>query len=221
MRLVSAHLYPVKSLGGVGVDRADVQPWGLRHDRRWLVLRPDGGKLTSSALPALLGLTAAPGAGSITLAARDGSSLTVVEPADGPPVPTDVSRLGTVRLAADEAHDWLSARLGRPVRLAWLDDPHRRPMSAEHGGGPGDPLNLSDAGPLLVATVPSLRRLRDWIVEGALEAASPRRSRWRWPGSGRLWCWTDRPNRSPRTAGAGYASAPSTSGCPNAATAVR
>ncbi|WP_435123018.1 MOSC domain-containing protein [Micromonospora tulbaghiae] len=172
-RLASVHLYPVKSLGGVDVDRADVQPWGLRHDRRWVVLRPDGGKLGSAALPALLGLTAAPGPGSITLTARDGSTLTVTEPVDGPPVATDVSRLDTVRLAADEAHDWLSARLGRPVRLAWLDDPRRRPMSAEHGGGPGDPLNLSDAGPLLVATLPSLRRLRDWIVEGALERGEP------------------------------------------------
>ena len=114
MRLASVHLYPVKSLGGVDVDRADVQPWGLRHDRRWLVLRPDGRKLGSTDLPALLGLTAAPGSGSITLTARDGSSLTVAEPVDGPPVATDVSRLDTVRLAADEAHDWLSARLGRP-----------------------------------------------------------------------------------------------------------
>ncbi|MFJ1539884.1 MOSC domain-containing protein [Micromonospora chalcea] len=172
-RLVSTHLYPVKSLGGVDVDRAEVQPWGLRHDRRWVVLRPDGGKVTSSALPALLGLTAVPGPGSITLTARDGASLTVAEPVDGPPVGTDVSRLDTVRLAADDAHDWLSARLGRPVRLAWLDDPRRRPMSAEHGGRPGDPLNLSDAGPLLVATAPSLRRLRDWIVEGALERGEP------------------------------------------------
>lgn len=42
MRLAAVHLYPVKSLGGTGADRATVEPWGLRHDRRWLVLNPDG-----------------------------------------------------------------------------------------------------------------------------------------------------------------------------------
>ncbi|MGC4892898.1 MOSC domain-containing protein [Micromonospora sp. DT31] len=173
MRLVSVHLHPVKSLGGVAPSRAVVEPWGLRHDRRWLVLRPDGGKVTGSARPALLGLTAAPGTGAVTLTDRDGASLTVAEPVDGPSAPTAVSRLDSVRLAAAEAHDWLSARLGQPVRLAWLDDPRRRPMSAAHGGLPGEPLNLSDAGPLLVTTMPSLRRLRDWIAQGAAERGEP------------------------------------------------
>ncbi|MFI7072903.1 MOSC domain-containing protein [Micromonospora sediminicola] len=173
MRLASVHLYPVKSLGGVDVDRAVVEPWGLRHDRRWVLLQPDGGTLTARTAPGMLGLTAVPDAGSITLTDRDGTSLTVAEPVHGPPVATSVSRLDTVRLAGDDAHDWLSARLGRPVRLGWLDDPRRRPVSTDHGGRVGDPLNLSDAGPLLVTTAPSLRRLRDWIVEGALERGEP------------------------------------------------
>ncbi|WFE40291.1 MOSC N-terminal beta barrel domain-containing protein [Micromonospora sp. WMMD998] len=169
MRLASVHLYPVKSLGGVDVDRAVVEPWGLRHDRRWVLLRPDGGALTARTAPGMLGLTAVPGGGSITLTDRDGASVTVAEPVDGPPAATAVSRLDTVRLAGDEAHAWLSARLGEPVRLGWLDDPRRRSVATDHGGRPGDPLNLADAGPLLVATVPSLRRLRDWIAEGARE----------------------------------------------------
>ncbi|MFI5833650.1 MOSC domain-containing protein [Micromonospora sp. NPDC051300] len=173
MRLVSTHVHPVKSLGGVDVDHATVEPWGLRHDRRWLLLRPDGEVLTARTAPRMLGLTATPGPGSITLRDRDGASLTVAEPVDGPPAATALSRLDTLRLAAGEAHDWLGERLGQPVRLGWLDDPRRRPVSATHGGRPGDPLNLSDAGPLLVATLPSLRRLRDWIVEGALERGEP------------------------------------------------
>ncbi|WBB76589.1 MOSC domain-containing protein [Micromonospora sp. WMMD1128] len=173
MRLVSTHIHPVKSLAGVDVDRATVEPWGLRHDRRWMLLQPDGGVLTARAAPRMLGLTAVPGPGSVTLTDSGGASLTVAEPVHGPPAATSLSRLDTVRLAAGEAHDWLSERLDRQVRLGWLDDPRRRPVSTAHGGRPGDPLNLSDAGPLLVATLPSLRRLRDWIVEGALERGEP------------------------------------------------
>ncbi|WP_089153992.1 MOSC domain-containing protein [Micromonospora sp. NBS 11-29] len=169
MQVTSMHVHPVKSLGGVDVDRATVEPWGLRHDRRWVLLQPDGGVLSASTAPGMLGLTATPGPGSVTLTDRDGGWLTVTEPVDGPPAATTLSGLDTVRLTTDAAHDWLSARLDRPVRLGWLDDPRRRPVAAVDGGRPGDPLNLSDAGPLLATTLPSLRRLRDWIAEGAVE----------------------------------------------------
>lgn len=173
MRLVSAHIHPVKSLAGVDVDRATVEPWGLRHDRRWVLLQPDGAVLTARTAPRMLGLTAVPGVDSLTLTDRAGGSLVVPEPVAGPPAATTLSRLDSVRLATTEAHDWLTERLARPVRLGWLDDPRRRPVSTDHGGRPGDPLNLADAGPLLVATLPSLRRLRDWIMEGALERGEP------------------------------------------------
>jgi uncharacterized protein YcbX len=169
MRLAALHVYPVKSLGGLDVESAAVEPWGLRHDRRWLVLNPDGSHLTARNEPRMLGVAAVPAPGSITLTGLDGSTRTVPEPADGRPVATAVSRLDTVRLAGDEAHAWLSAQFQRPVRLAWLDDPRRRPVSTDHGGHPGDPLSLADAGPLLATTLPSLRQLNQWITEGAAE----------------------------------------------------
>jgi uncharacterized protein len=31
-------IYPVKSMGGVAVDAAEVEPWGLAGDRRWGVI---------------------------------------------------------------------------------------------------------------------------------------------------------------------------------------
>jgi uncharacterized protein len=106
--------------------------------------------------------------GGLTLRAGD-DVLEVDEPADGQPVPTAVTRLDSVRLAAPEAHLWLSERLERPLRLGWLDDPARRTVSAKHGGREGDSLNLSDAGPLLLCTVPSMNRLNDWILQSALD----------------------------------------------------
>ncbi|MFB9236097.1 MOSC domain-containing protein [Plantactinospora siamensis] len=169
MRLAAAQVYPVKSLGGVSVEEAAVERWGLRHDRRWLVLDADGGYLTARRERRMLGVTAVPGAGSITLTGRDGSVHTVGEPVDGPPASAAISRLDRVRLAGDDAHEWLSTQLHQPVRLGWLDDPRRRSVSTSHGGRPGDPLNLSDAGPLLATTVPSLRRLDEWIAEEAAE----------------------------------------------------
>jgi hypothetical protein len=40
-------VYPVKSLAGRWVETATVEWWGLRGDRRWLALNPDGSVLTA------------------------------------------------------------------------------------------------------------------------------------------------------------------------------
>jgi uncharacterized protein len=166
--LESIHIYPVKSLAGVDLEEVEVEPWGLRDDRRWLVSEPDGTVLTAREQHELLALGAAPlEDGGIRLTGRDSSTLHVRAPFDGEHLPTALSRLESVRSAGPEADRWLSDQLGRPVRLGWLDDPRRRTVSESHGGRPGDHLNLSDAGPLLLTTRASLRQLNRWIEENA------------------------------------------------------
>lgn len=166
--LARIRIYPVKSLAGVDVDEAVVEPWGLHHDRRWLLLEPDGEVLTAREEHQMLGITAFPlDDGEIELTARDRSSLRVSIPVGGHPLPTTLSRLESVRSAGPEADAWLSERLDRPVRLGWLDDPRRRSISEAHGGRPGDSLSLADAGPLLLTTHASLGRLDEWVGETA------------------------------------------------------
>lgn len=170
MVVARIHIYPVKSLAGLGVPEGEVEPWGLRHDRRWLVLSPDGGVLTARERPQMLGIRAIPLArGAIELTGRGHSTLSVEVPVDGEPLPIALSRLESVRAAGREADDWLSHELGDPVRLGWLDDPRRRTVSAAHGGQQGDLLSLADAGPLLLTTTASLRQLNDWLGEEAAE----------------------------------------------------
>lgn len=169
-RLGSIHIYCVKSFAGVAVTAAEAEPWGLRHDRRWLVVKPDGTVLTARREHRLLGMTAAPAeSGTIMLTGLDGSRIHIREPAEGEPLRIGLSRLESVRAAGAEADDWLSHQLGQSVRLGWLDDPRRRTVSLEHGGRIGDSLNLSDAGPLLLTTTASLRQVNDWLAEGAAD----------------------------------------------------
>ena len=168
VRLASIHIYCVKSLAGVGATEAEIEPWGLRHDRRWLVVQPDGTVLTAREEHRLLGMTAAPAEhGTIKLTGLDGSMIHVKEPAEAAPLGIGLSRLESVRAAGAEADDWLSRQLGQSVRLGWLDDPRRRSVSLDHGGRNGDPLNLSDAGPLLLTTTASLRQINEWLAEDA------------------------------------------------------
>lgn len=170
----SIHIYPVKSLRGCDVAGSAVEPWGLEHDRRWVVIAPDGSRLSAREDRRLLGLCALPlGGGGVRLTAGDGSTIDVDAPVDGELVPVSISRLDAVRLAGPTAHEWLSARLSTPVRLGWLDDPNRRPVSPKHGGLDGDPLSLADAGPLLLTSEASLRQLNEWMAEAPEHPGQP------------------------------------------------
>ena len=85
------------------------------------------------------------------------------------PVPVRFSGQDHALPAGDEADAWLTAHVGRPLRLVWQDDDALRPIRREMGGVEGDRNSLSDAAPLHVTSESSLERLNDWVLETALE----------------------------------------------------
>ena len=165
MHVAALTVHPVKSLRGTAQQALDVEPWGPAGDRRWMLVDDDGALVSARTVPELLRATARETTdGGLLLRATGRTDLLVPRPASGPVVAVGLSRVGTAVDAGGAAHDWLSAVAGRPVRLVWLDDPRRRPMSAGHGGRPGDVLSLADTGPLLLASAASLRQLDRWAA---------------------------------------------------------
>ncbi|GII76737.1 molybdenum cofactor biosysynthesis protein [Sphaerisporangium rufum] len=168
MQIIDLRVYPVKSFGGLSVPAATVHPWGLAGDRRWAVTGPDGEVLTARDLPGMLAISAeAREDGGVLLRAAGSPDLAVPPPAGGPPAAIRLRGLDRAVDAGTTAAAWVSAAVGRPARLVWLDDPRRRPMSEEHGGRPGDTFVLQDDAPLLLTTAASLDRLSAWIAEEA------------------------------------------------------
>ena len=165
MRISSLHVHPVKSCAPVDLDSAQVEPWGLAEDRRWLVVDEAGDKVGPLRDDRILHLVATPVPGGLELAAPGRDPLTVTHPVEGPLVPVGISRLPTMRYAGDGAAAWLSAYLGYAVRLVWQDDPRRRSISPDHGGLEGEPLTLADTAPLLLTTTASLARLEEWVAD--------------------------------------------------------
>ncbi len=53
LRLTSIILYPVKSAGGITVDAWEVDEFGLRYDRRWMVVDQAGRHVTQRTHPEL------------------------------------------------------------------------------------------------------------------------------------------------------------------------
>jgi uncharacterized protein YcbX len=169
MWLSSIHVYPVKGLRGYDVPEAVVEPWGLRGDRRFMLVDRDGGFLSQRGHPRLTQAFAGyrdDGALRLRSGATAGlPELVVPVPTDGELIPVTVWRSTLdAMLAADEAHRWLSKLLGAEARLVYLDDPTRRPVNPEHARDT-DRVSFADGYPVLATTDGSLNQLNDWLLE--------------------------------------------------------
>jgi uncharacterized protein YcbX len=168
-RLQSIHIHPVKAFRGPALPEADVEPWGLAGDRRW-VLMDDGGKVvTQRQQPRLAPAVAEllPGGG-VRLSAPGMEPLTVPVPRPSGTVPVDIfqDKVEGVLAEGAAAHAWCSAYLGIGVRLVHMDDPAtRRPVDPRYAL-PGETVSFADGFPLLLTSAASLDALNSLIAQG-------------------------------------------------------
>jgi uncharacterized protein YcbX len=122
LRLASLHVYPIKSCGGLSPADWDVDDFGLRHDRRWMIVTPDGDFITQREQPRLALVRPEISDGSLALRAPGMPDLTL------PLVPMTRERM-KVQVWDDitegvpvspEAARWLGRFLGDPVQLVWM-----------------------------------------------------------------------------------------------------
>jgi uncharacterized protein len=175
MRISSIHTYPIKGCYRIDTDRAEVEPWGLHGDRRWLIADAGTGKaITQRELPALTALRPRPVPGGLVISAPGRPDLTVPEPAPDEVLEVSLwSYAGKAAAAGAGADAWLSGTLDHAVRLVWLDDPTRRPVEPGYSLTT-DRVSFADGYPLLVANSASLDALNDLIAEsGSLEGPLP------------------------------------------------
>ncbi|MEO3807437.1 MOSC domain-containing protein [Sphaerisporangium sp. B11E5] len=166
MELAEIRTYPVKSAKGVLRPSAQVLPWGLEGDRRWAVMDPLGEVIWVGEHPQLLSVSAAETPEGGLLLSAEGMGELKVPPAAGEAIPIGFPNVDRAVLAHADAHEWFTRLLGKPARLIWLAEPTGRTATEEHGGLPGS--FVWDA-PLLLVSRSSLKRLDDWIAEGAME----------------------------------------------------
>lgn len=155
MHLSALRIHPVKSCAGIVLDAADVHPRGLAHDRRWMVVGPDGQFLTGRQLPRLVLIRPRIEADRLVLTAPDMPDLPVAAPG------SEAERL-SVQVWKDrvdaagngpDADAWLSSFLQRPARLVFMDAQARR--AARHGGE----VSFADAAPVLAISQAALDAL--------------------------------------------------------------
>ncbi len=159
LRLVSIWRYPAKSMGGSELASAMIEPRGIAGDRRWLMVTAEGRFLTRRELGVMALLRADPAPGGVVLTHRDGSALAVAEPLAGASLGVTIwgDPVETIDAGDDAAH-WLSARVGRAVRLVHMPDAVVRPVDPEFARA-GDQVSFADGFPLLITVVESLDAL--------------------------------------------------------------
>ena len=176
MRLTYLATYPIKSCYRVETDSAEVEPWGLAGDRRWLVVDEQAKLITQRDCPRLGRIRPRYTQRGLVLEAPGAADLEVPFP-DG--ATTDVQHFHlwiAATPAGDTVDRWLSEAIGRTAHLVYLDDPTRRPVEPGFSE-PDDRVSFADGYPLLLTSTASLDAVNDWLVEGGDEPVEMTRFR--------------------------------------------
>jgi uncharacterized protein YcbX len=159
-RLASISIYPVKGGKGISVDRWETDAFGLRFDRRWMVVDADRQAITQRDRPTL------------ALLEPTFESDALVLRADGaPPLLLPLSSPSTHRVEVavwddvadaidmgDEAARWMSDALDLRCRLVHMPEESARPVNLRYGQ-PGDRIGFADAYPFLLISRGALDEL--------------------------------------------------------------
>lgn len=163
MKITQLNIYPVKSLRGITLDRVEIGPWGLVHDRLWMVVDDIGRFVTQRQLPHMARIEVRLEAGALVLEHPEATSLRLpLSRDDQPRLPVYIwDDLCEALDEGPQAAAWLGGVLGdyqgSGLRLVRLAPDHRRrvePRFLQPGETPHTA--FADGYPFLVTTEASL-----------------------------------------------------------------
>ena len=164
--LTALHRFPIKSCGGEQLETAQVEPWGLAGDRRWMLVDDAGESVTMREHPRMVFVRPAVTSNGLELSAPGAPDLHVPVPQ---PELIPVTVFGRApflaSLASDEAHSWFSRLLGASLRMVYEEDPTRRTTDVAFTDTT-TPVSFADGYPLHLTTEESLAALNARVADG-------------------------------------------------------
>jgi MOSC domain-containing protein len=154
------HIYPVKSAAGMACSEAVLGPYGLQHDREWMVVDAAGRFLTQRNEPRLALLGTAIAGGRLQLRSPAGAGPALDLQHDGELRRVQVWDASVQAFdAGPEAAQFLSDWLGKPLRLVRFDVRQQRLSNQDWTRGREVPTLFSDGYPMLVLSQASITDL--------------------------------------------------------------
>lgn len=166
LKVSELYVYPVKSLGGIMVNEAQVTPTGFDHDRRWMLVDENCRFISQREVPqmALLQVGIQTGGLSITHKITHASFI-IPFGATGPEVSVtiwdDTCLAQYVSAAVDE---WFTSVLGINCRLVYMPAETKRHVDPRYAPA-GAITSFSDAYPFLVIGQASLDDLNSRLTK--------------------------------------------------------
>jgi len=164
MHVAALATYPIKSCHRLDHEQIVVEACGFAGDRRWLIVDDTRRFLTQREHASLARVHAHTTPDGLLLTADEQPDLLVRLPEAAPRHDISVWE-ATVPAspAGTAAAAWLTAYLGRPAALYWLDDPTRRAVKPAFSQ-PGDRVSFADETPVTIANAASMAALNAWVA---------------------------------------------------------
>ncbi|MBI5825683.1 MAG: MOSC domain-containing protein [Chloroflexi bacterium] len=169
IQLSNLTYYPIKACRGFDLQASNVERMGLEHDRRMMVVTPEGEFLTQREYPKLalitptLRLRSAPLSenDSVTLSAPNFDSIQFGIQRSGATIPVNIWKSEGVSAVdqGEESAQWLSDWLGTPVRLVHIADGFLRKVNSDYAVNADDHTGFADGYPILILSEASLQDL--------------------------------------------------------------
>lgn len=160
MKLSEINIYPIKSLGGISVERSVVENRGLKYDRRWMLVDKDYKFLTQREIPKMATVGTEVLKNSLRVSS-DGKDVEI--PFEIKTEETKVVKVWSSRCRAKiyekSINDWFSDALQTDCRLALMPHETTRKVNYFYAVHEDDAVSFADAYPILIANEESLNDL--------------------------------------------------------------
>jgi uncharacterized protein len=161
LELTRLFIYPLKSAQGIEVSSAQIGERGLEHDRRFMLVDPEGNLVTARQHARLLRVSTRIEAGQLILSEQHMPDLRVALQPEGSE--RRVRVWADWMLALDvgaEASAWFSHLFATSLRLVWMPERSERRMNPDFGPSR---LSFADGNPLHLIHESSLRDLENRV----------------------------------------------------------
>jgi len=162
LTLSQINIYPIKSLGGISVETAIVQPRGLQYDRRWMLVDEAGRFLTQRTFAemALLQVSLLADGLEVRHKTKDITPFLIpFEPATQHIYQVQIwEDICPAVEVSSTANKWFTAALDRFCRLVYMPDTTQRQADLDYAKA-GDIVSFADGYPILLIGESSLADL--------------------------------------------------------------
>jgi len=178
IKVTELTIYPVKSLAGIELQSSELDSMGLKYDRRWMLVSPDGLFLTQRKFPQMALISTSLNNGRLTLSMEGKKDHSVPEISKNAKTMDVIIWRDTVtaQRVGDDSDAWLSDALGFECHLVHIADNEVRQCSLDYANE-GDRTGFADAFPILVISEESLKDLNNKLERKGKNPVPMRRFR--------------------------------------------